>query len=622
MQCYPICFSSEDSVSVHPEERNKVCGVGPSARKSPSAWDSDHELSSKGKIQRGAEMITQSRDDDWEVQLELLPHDVVVQLIPGLLERVPRESQFLGLSSWSCFLTELDYRGWRSSWSQFLMELDYRGWRSSWSQFLMELDYRGWRSSWSQFLMELDYRRWRSSWSQFLMELDYRGWRSSWSQFLMELDHHGWRSSWSQFLTELDYRGWRSSWSQFLTELDYRGPYRDEDQSWEDRNHHSYRGSDLDRHSRERTSGSNSRGSSVDLVPCGTEVSSDSCSAGASFSGSWPSTDCQAGVGSSQYGVTVEGGPAGVCTSQYWTTVDRGHQWFHLQWFHTGLQSLWSCITGSMIWPLITMSRCYCQGCGWLNQFNGKWCPSGISFWCWGQFLWLPLASIGNRPTDSQLHLKWQTLKTCFLLALAMALSRSFIYTLSVAPGHFTFKVLWMANLQWLCFLGRVLGQESAVSQVPGWVTIPGISHLIPDDSERTLCSVHQLYLCERYQAVLWGAYVSLSTFDPCLPWYLPEPHLQVDCQGDWSGLPAEWSEDSSKNHCTWTERFGIFIGIYMLVGVRRCDVGSILAICRSLPEKLSARSHSLLDDSHVGSSSCSSTALRTVVLHLTSVSM
>ena len=76
----------------------------------------------------------------------------------------------------------------------------------------------------------------------------------------MELDYRGWRSSWSQFLMELDYRGWRSSWSQFLTELDYRGPYRDEDQSWEDRNHHSYRGSDLDRHSRERTSGSNSRG--------------------------------------------------------------------------------------------------------------------------------------------------------------------------------------------------------------------------------------------------------------------------------------------------------------------------------------------------------------------------
>ena len=124
------------------------------------------------------------------------------------------------------------------------------------------------------------------------------------------------------------------------------------------------------------------------------------------------------------------------------------------------------------------MSRCYCQGCGWLNQFNGKWCPSGISFWCWGQLLWLPLASIGNRPTDSQLHLKWQTLKTCFLLALAMALSRSFIYTLSVAPGHFTFKVLWMANLQWLCFPGWVPDQESAVSQVPGWVTIPGISHL------------------------------------------------------------------------------------------------------------------------------------------------
>ena len=49
----------------------------------------------------------------------------------------------------------------------------------------------------------------------------------------------------------------------------------------------------------------------------------------------------------------------------------------------------------------------------------------------------------------------------------------------------------------------------------------------------------------------------------------------------------------SRKSHCTWTEGFGIFMGIYMSYCIRRCYVGRFSAICRSLPKELSARSHS-----------------------------
>ena len=112
-----------------------------------------------------------------------------------------------------------------------------------------------------------------------------------------------------------------------------------------------------------------------------------------------------------------------------------------------------------------------------------------------GPLLWPPLALMGNRLTCIQLDLKLRMLKTCFLLALGTVRRRSFIHALSVAPVHSTFKVLWMTNPQWLCFLGWVPGQESAASPLPWWVTIPGISHLSPDDSERTLYSGQQLYL-------------------------------------------------------------------------------------------------------------------------------
>ena len=47
-----------------------------------------------------------------------------------------------------------------------------------------------------------------------------------------------------------------------------------------------------------------------------------------------------------------------------------------------------------------------------------------------------PFASTGSRPMDKDTELKWRTFETCFLLSLATARWRCFMYALSVAPAH------------------------------------------------------------------------------------------------------------------------------------------------------------------------------------------
>ena len=53
--------------------------------------------------------------------------------------------------------------------------------------------------------------------------------------------------------------------------------------------------------------------------------------------------------------------------------------------------------------------------------------------------LWPLFATAGDRPTDSLIDLKWWTLKTCFLLAMAMTHPRSFLHELSVAHACIAF---------------------------------------------------------------------------------------------------------------------------------------------------------------------------------------
>ena len=95
-----------------------------------------------------------------------------------------------------------------------------------------------------------------------------------------------------------------------------------------------------------------------------------------------------------------------------------------------------------------------------------------------------PFTSDGDLPTDRNLGLKWQTLKTCFLSSLATACQRSFLLALSVAPVHSVFR--WgdldgQSTVSLSPELG-LIARNQLPHQVPSWVKIPVIDHLIPED--------------------------------------------------------------------------------------------------------------------------------------------
>ena len=88
-------------------------------------------------------------------------------------------------------------------------------------------------------------------------------------------------------------------------------------------------------------------------------------------------------------------------------------------------------------------------------------------------------------------------LKTCFLLMLATATQRSFLHALSVAPAHIVFVRGDVGGQPTLSLLPKpgFIAKNQLPDQVPPWVKIPGIDHLVPQDSDRVLCPVRQLYL-------------------------------------------------------------------------------------------------------------------------------
>ena len=111
----------------------------------------------------------------------------------------------------------------------------------------------------------------------------------------------------------------------------------------------------------------------------------------------------------------------------------------HLPWFHIWLQWVQYCVSGNMIQQQIPTLRCY-----YVGSYRQDLCSVTPCIPQWNLHLVLfsllrPLfATAGDRQTDSQFDLKWQTLKPCFLLATAYC--RSFIHALSVALAHLTFR--------------------------------------------------------------------------------------------------------------------------------------------------------------------------------------
>ena len=112
----------------------------------------------------------------------------------------------------------------------------------------------------------------------------------------------------------------------------------------------------------------------------------------------------------------------------------------------------------------------------------------------------LPFASecdIQGEFSDDVIPVKWQTMKTVFLLALASARQRSYLQALSVSAGRCvlsrgaTQRQLVVSLLPEPGFLAK----NQLPSQVLEWISVPGIAHLNPSEAERMLCPVRKLTL-------------------------------------------------------------------------------------------------------------------------------
>ena len=122
-----------------------------------------------------------------------------------------------------------------------------------------------------------------------------------------------------------------------------------------------------------------------------------------------------------------------------------------------------------------------------------------------------PFASEVSDQADTSndvIPLKWRTMKTVFLLALASARRHSYLHVLSVTPGRYVF-LRGNTQRQLMVFLSLEAGflaKNQLPSQALQWIFMPCIAHLIPSEAERMLCPVRQLKLYLRdSEQIHWG---------------------------------------------------------------------------------------------------------------------
>ena len=107
----------------------------------------------------------------------------------------------------------------------------------------------------------------------------------------------------------------------------------------------------------------------------------------------------------------------------------------------------------------------------------------------------LPFASecdIQGESLDDVISLKWRTMKTVILLALASAKRRSYLHALSILPSRWAFSRGRTQRQLVVSLLPepRFLPKNQLPSQASEWITVPGIAHLNPSKAERMLCPV------------------------------------------------------------------------------------------------------------------------------------
>ena len=157
-----------------------------------------------------------------------------------------------------------------------------------------------------------------------------------------------------------------------------------------------------------------------------------------------------------------------------------------------------------------------------------------------------PCTSDGDFPTDRNLGLKWQTLKTCFLSSLATAHQRSFLLALSVAPVHSVFRRGDLDGQSTVSLLPEpgFIAKNQLPHQVPSWVKIPGMTTWSLKSRENVVPCQETLFILEWYKEHQKRSYKSLQSLEPIHSWYLPEPHFKRDSWGGQDGFNLPSDED------------------------------------------------------------------------------
>ena len=173
----------------------------------------------------------------------------------------------------------------------------------------------------------------------------------------------------------------------------------------------------------------------------------------------------------------------------------------------------------------------------------------------------LPFASEGDiqrESSDDVIPLKRRTMKTVSLLALASERWRSYLHALSVVPDRCVFA---RRNTQRQLVVSLLLepgflAKNQLPSQVPKWISVPGIPHMNPSKAERMRCLVRQLKLYIRDSESLGGGGGGGGSTDVCSlesqhQGYHEKSHKPMDC-GDCQGsLHWSWSR-VWPSYCTW----------------------------------------------------------------------
>ena len=171
--------------------------------------------------------------------------------------------------------------------------------------------------------------------------------------------------------------------------------------------------------------------------------------------------------------------------------------------------------------------------------------------------------------------LKWWTMKTVFLLALASVRRRTYIHALSVSPDRSVFS---RGNTQCQLVVSLLpepgfLAKKQLPSQAPEWISAPSIAHLNLSEAERMFYPVRQLKLYLRDWERIRGADSGCS--------FIGTAPLEIS----WEFISADGSWRLSKK-----PTLKLIGSTTELQHMRSepCQHHGVLEVVRSLPEFLS----------------------------------